>query len=367
MAAEAEAQRRGADDAVFVDATGSCSRARSTNVWWRRGAHALHAVARARHPRRRDAGRRCSRLAGGLGYEVARGRVRARPSSRAPTRRSRSSSVREVMPVVELDGRRSATAARPAARAPGRAARSTGRAHASRDDTSRPRYRVSASREEKVQAGRRWRSRTASLVPRPDRLVGMAPTRARHGPAGGASRTACVAAARKRVLAPRRAAAVPARAGAAARGRSPSSPSVRRRLPEARLPFERPAVLAAMRRERGRGPARPRAPTRSAPAARELARRRCSRSRRPLLALRGGELAAYHGAEHVSIGTYEHGEPRAEGARALRLAPDRPARSQRRRLGNVLAARAPEQLRGAGPRWPARSVRSPRRRGLRAG
>jgi uncharacterized protein YqhQ len=30
-----------------------------------------------------------------------------------------------------------------------------------------------------------------------------------------------------------------------------------------------------------------------------------------LLALRGGELAAYHGAEHVSIGTYETDEPAA--------------------------------------------------------
>jgi uncharacterized protein YqhQ len=30
-----------------------------------------------------------------------------------------------------------------------------------------------------------------------------------------------------------------------------------------------------------------------------------------LIALRGGELAAYHGAEHISIGTYEHG-PGAE-------------------------------------------------------
>jgi len=29
-----------------------------------------------------------------------------------------------------------------------------------------------------------------------------------------------------------------------------------------------------------------------------------------VLALRGGELAAYHGAEHVSIGSYEHGEAR---------------------------------------------------------
>jgi uncharacterized protein YqhQ len=27
-----------------------------------------------------------------------------------------------------------------------------------------------------------------------------------------------------------------------------------------------------------------------------------------LVALRGGELAQYHGAEHISIGTYEHGE-----------------------------------------------------------
>ncbi len=31
-----------------------------------------------------------------------------------------------------------------------------------------------------------------------------------------------------------------------------------------------------------------------------------------LLALREGELAAYHGAEHVSIGTYEHGERAAK-------------------------------------------------------
>jgi uncharacterized protein YqhQ len=29
-----------------------------------------------------------------------------------------------------------------------------------------------------------------------------------------------------------------------------------------------------------------------------------------LYALRGSTLAEYHGAEHISIGTYEHGEPR---------------------------------------------------------
>jgi uncharacterized protein YqhQ len=31
-----------------------------------------------------------------------------------------------------------------------------------------------------------------------------------------------------------------------------------------------------------------------------------------VLALRGGEVAAYHGAEHISIGSYEHGERRAK-------------------------------------------------------
>jgi uncharacterized protein YqhQ len=31
-----------------------------------------------------------------------------------------------------------------------------------------------------------------------------------------------------------------------------------------------------------------------------------------VLSLRTGELAAYHGAEHMSIGAYEHGEPRAK-------------------------------------------------------
>jgi uncharacterized protein YqhQ len=31
-----------------------------------------------------------------------------------------------------------------------------------------------------------------------------------------------------------------------------------------------------------------------------------------LLALRGGSLAAYHGAEHIAIGSYEHGERRTK-------------------------------------------------------
>ena len=48
----------------------------------------------------------------------------------------------------------------------------------------------------------------------------------------------------------------------------------------------------------------------SAPLARELISALLSRSRRRVLALRGGELAAYHGAEHITIGAYEHGEAR---------------------------------------------------------
>ena len=81
-------------------------------------------------------------------------------------------------------------------------------------------------------------------------------------------------------------------------------PMVRRALPQARFPFERPAVLGSI-------------------AATTIAARALRRSRLPagarevvaggisflpaLLALRGPDLAAYHGAEHVSIGTYENG------------------------------------------------------------
>jgi len=118
-------------------------------------------------------------------------------------------------------------------------------------------------------------------------------------------------------------------------------PRVRRAVPEARLPFERPAVFASMlasgvavRLVRG---------SRLRPAARELAAGLLSLGP-ALMALRGSELAGYHGAEHVSIGTYEH---------------DRPAEKEHERcgthlvgplvattaLGNVLASRAPARYR----------------------
>jgi len=81
-------------------------------------------------------------------------------------------------------------------------------------------------------------------------------------------------------------------------------PKVRRAIPQARFPFERPSVLAAI--------------LGTAVVARALRRSRLSPGTREMaaagvaflpaaLALRGPDLAAYHGAEHISIGTYENG------------------------------------------------------------
>ena len=102
MAAESEAKRRGADDALFVDGDGVVLEGPTTNVWWRRGRTLftpsldlgiLAGITRAV----------VLELAGGLGYEVAEGRyelVEVAGAVEAFT----SSSVREVMPVTELDG-----------------------------------------------------------------------------------------------------------------------------------------------------------------------------------------------------------------------------------------------------------------------
>ena len=86
-------------------------------------------------------------------------------------------------------------------------------------------------------------------------------------------------------------------------------PRVRRRLPEARLPFERPRVLVSMLGSAVvlQGVRR----SRLGDAAKELVAGLLSLAP-ALLALRGEELAAYHGAEHITIGSYEHDEPRAK-------------------------------------------------------
>ena len=121
-------------------------------------------------------------------------------------------------------------------------------------------------------------------------------------------------------------------------------PQVRRRLPGARLPFQRPRVLTAMiagaaatqiaRGSRHVGPATQEivaAIASLAPAA---------------IALRSSELAAYHGAEHITIGTYEHGEAREkehERCGSHLLAPLLGSLA----IGNALASRAPAQFRFA--------------------
>ncbi len=102
MAADAEAKRRGADDAVFVDTGGTVLEGPVTNVWWRRGSTLftpsldlgiLAGVTRAA----------LLEAAPGLGYRVEEGAFPLAALAAAEEAFT-SSTVREVMPVVELDG-----------------------------------------------------------------------------------------------------------------------------------------------------------------------------------------------------------------------------------------------------------------------
>ena len=119
-------------------------------------------------------------------------------------------------------------------------------------------------------------------------------------------------------------------------------PQIRHALPEARLPFQRPVVLGAMfgsavvvRALRG---------SRSiGPAAQELVSGLLSIAP-AALALRGADVAAYHGAEHISIGSYEQGKLAAKehnrcGSHLIGPLLVTTA------IGNILAARAPAHLR----------------------
>jgi uncharacterized protein YqhQ len=121
-------------------------------------------------------------------------------------------------------------------------------------------------------------------------------------------------------------------------------PRLRKLLPDARFPFERPAVMAAML-----GSAVVvkvvHDSERIGPAAQELVNGLLSVAP-AALALRGSDLAAYHGAEHISIGTYEHGEQRQkehERCGSHLLGPLLATSA----VGNVLAARAPERWRNS--------------------
>lgn len=150
-----------------------------------------------------------------------------------------------------------------------------------------------------------------------------------------------VAAARKRVLAPQ--IQQPFLRGPLRLAESFALlPELRRRLPEARLPFERPAVLASVLASALAVQAVRRS-SRLGGATRELLAGALSLAP-AVLAMRGGELTAYHGAEHVSIGSYEHGEQRAkehERCGSHLIGPLLAASA----VGNVISARAPAHLR----------------------
>jgi branched-subunit amino acid aminotransferase/4-amino-4-deoxychorismate lyase len=101
MAAEAEARRQGADDAVFVDREGTVLEGPTTNVWWRRDRTLytpsldlgiLAGVTRAT----------VLELAGDVGYTVEEGEY-GLTELLAADEAFTSSSVREVMPATELD------------------------------------------------------------------------------------------------------------------------------------------------------------------------------------------------------------------------------------------------------------------------
>jgi 4-amino-4-deoxychorismate lyase len=102
MAADAEAKRRGADDAIFVDSEGVVLEGTVTNVWWRRGEvlftpslelGILAGVTRAV----------VFELAATHGYGVEEGTY-ALPELLEADEAFTSSSVRELLPIVDLDG-----------------------------------------------------------------------------------------------------------------------------------------------------------------------------------------------------------------------------------------------------------------------
>ena len=103
MAAEAEARRHGADEAIFVDADGIVLEGTVTNVWWRIGETLytpsldlgiLAGVTRAA----------AIELAPSCGYAVEEGAYPLQHLLDADEAFT-TSSVREMMPIVEVDGR----------------------------------------------------------------------------------------------------------------------------------------------------------------------------------------------------------------------------------------------------------------------
>ena len=117
-------------------------------------------------------------------------------------------------------------------------------------------------------------------------------------------------------------------------------PQIKAKLPAARLPIESPRALGSML-----GAAvfvKSLRESRLRPVARELLASVASIAP-AVLALRSGELAAYHGAEHISIGSYEHGKKatREHERCGGHLVGPLLATSA---VGNVVASLAPERV-----------------------
>lgn len=118
-------------------------------------------------------------------------------------------------------------------------------------------------------------------------------------------------------------------------------PQVKRKMPAAKLPMETRGVAASMlgatvlvRALQG---------SRLRPVPRELLSGIVTMAP-AMLALRAGDLASYHGAEHIAIGTYEHGEPASkehERCGGHLVGPLLVTTA----LGNALAGLAPERAR----------------------
>lgn len=120
-------------------------------------------------------------------------------------------------------------------------------------------------------------------------------------------------------------------------------PALKRRLPEAKFPFELPAVAGTMGAS-AIGVRLARGASRLGPATREVLSGVFALLP-SVVALRSSELSSYHGAEHVVIGTYEHGEERGkehERCGSHLIGPLLVTTG----IGNVLASRAPAHLRG---------------------
>lgn len=102
MAAEAEAKRRGGDDAIFVDDEGIVLEGTVTNVWWRRG-RTLHTPSLELGILAGVTRATVLELAPRLGYAVEEGAYALGELATAEEAFT-SSSVREIMPVALLDG-----------------------------------------------------------------------------------------------------------------------------------------------------------------------------------------------------------------------------------------------------------------------